>query len=37
MDGQTSRTRKNTAMLVILAVAVVLAAFACVLVGMEAL
>lgn len=33
MDGKTSRTRKNTAMLVILAVAVVLAAFACVLVG----
>ena len=33
MDGQTSRTRKNTAMLVILAVAVALAAFACVLVG----
>ena len=33
MDGKTRRTRKNTAMLVILAVAVVLAAFACVLVG----
>ena len=33
MDGKTRRTRKNTAVLVILAVAVVLAAFACVLVG----
>ena len=33
MDGRTSRTRKNTAVLVILAVAVALAAFACVLVG----
>ena len=33
MDGKTRRTRKNTAVLVILAVAVALAAFACVLVG----
>ena len=33
MDGKTRRTRKNTAMLVILAVAVALASFACVLVG----
>ena len=33
MGGKTSRTRKNTAMLVILAVAVALASFACVLVG----
>lgn len=33
MYGKTRRTRKNTAVLVILAVAVALAAFACVLVG----
>ena len=33
MDGRTSRTRKNTAVVVILACAVVLAAFACLLVG----
>ena len=33
MDGRSSRTRKNTAVVVILACAVVLAAFACLLVG----
>ena len=33
MDGRSARTRKNTAVVVILACAVVLAAFACLLVG----
>ena len=33
MDGRTSRTRKNTAVVVILACTVMLAAFACLLVG----
>ena len=33
MDGRSARTRKNTVVVIILACAVVLAAFACLLVG----